>query len=471
MTVLLRVLVAASVVLLNVSAPPVAHATTNDELRAQQVVLTPMWESNPQGWDRMSTSNQAEASSTGIRGQTWYVPVAPSASRSPLYRLFYPAANDHMDSGSPGEGPYALEGTLGYPWHQSSAPRGTAQMYRTYSSSTGDHTTPSPHFDETAYSNRDYLGLYGYPRFGAGVSLRALQGSELRVASNLAAGGQGWELNWGGKQFLETRGLYSTDYGRGMQASLHVGDALPTEGGDQSEYPDNRYMHGSPLVEMSSTPNAQTTSAVPLDFQPELWGGSAKNPVAYPSWRLGKTITLDRVGLGPEFGHLNGQVAKYTTRFSHPSVLQHARVEIPSIYLKSEFNRAFTFDATNPDINAGATEHPSLPSLGPNFHHFQHNLAESGGVILANAALSHAVGIYGSKRSGTGDVDASGASVDYMVIDRFGPDQAAPDVTKLAAGWAGNLEAGTHEFHTYVVAGSYNDVRVAMRRLFIEGYR
>jgi len=380
-----------------------------------------------------------------------------------MYRLY--AAGDHMDSPSPAEGIYQLQGPLGYPWRQGHQPPGTEHIYRGYYGATGDHALQSPFYDY-GYS-REYLGLYGYPRYGGLTSLQTLAGSKVSVTSNRATGGQVWQIASGGKDYLvNTASSGVLDTGRGTQASLQFPglSALPTEGGDSQNHADPALSHGSPMAHpIQQTANQQITTAIPLEWDAVSYGGGPNVPVIYPHWRLGKRVTVDTVDLGPGFSAYAGQVVRYDTRFSNPAALSPMQIEIPASHVTPDLYRGFAFDATQGDINSGTTS--LAEHLGDDNHH-QYNLPTSGGLIVTDQTATHAYGIYGSRRPSGSEVGPIGQSVDYMVIHRFA------DTTKITSVWGpGALPAGDHMFTTYICIGTFDEVRTMMRRLYLMGYR
>lgn len=443
--------------------------TAGNNIRSQQTDLNLIWVVQPSSANKMSTTNKSEASLFPMSGQAAYVPRYNATGRMPLYRL-YNGSSDHMDSLTPGEGGYSSESTLGYPWNGSSRPAGTTAMTRGLNTATSDHALMSDYLLFPGYQKESALNsAYAYPRFGDKVSLLELAGSKLTVKSNLAAGGALWELSWNGKQMIDT-----LDYGRQMQASMSFQDsnALPTEGGDFVHNTNKNYMHGSPIASSGNTTTTthkkQSTRAVPLEWNYTSFNGGLPDvPVIYANWKLGKDLFIDdqNLNLGTDFNYLRGQVMRYETVLDIPTTLTSANIEIPTAYLKNDMRRGFTFDATQADINAGLHEltQSSYTQLDAGTYHYQYNV-NAGGVIYATNDLNYALGIYGSKPE-------LGGSAKYFTMWKFG-DYNNPSVTKWSAGngWS-TFNAGENRFTTYVVAGTLDDVRTAMRRLYMMGYR
>jgi hypothetical protein len=248
-------------------------------------------------------------------------------------------------------------------------------------------------------------------------------------------------------------------------------DGNPTEAGDSYYDTNKNYMHGSPIASysntISGTAKTQSTRAVPLEWNYKNFNGNLQDtPVVYKDIKIGKDITLDdsSLNLGTGFDNLKTKVAKYETVVNTPTALTNADTEIPTAYLKPEFNRAFSFDATVTDINAATTEITSFDSLGGGVYHKQVNFSGSGGVIFANSSLTHAMGVYGS-------TPATGGSASYFTLWKFGS-LASPSVVKFSAATGPiTIPVGETRYTTRIIVGTLDDVRAAMRRLYIQNYR
>jgi hypothetical protein len=121
------------------------------------------------------------------------------------------------------------------------------------------------------------------------------------------------------------------------------------ETGDQYGYGDPNVLnvdtaHPSPCISITTSGNSQSTAAVPLDWNPQRFGGGIDNPVIYPDVTIGKTITLDWIG--PDNVDRNWPVALYQTVITAPSMSGSAVVEAPTGYLNSSFNYCFYYTAT-----------------------------------------------------------------------------------------------------------------------------
>ena len=440
------------------------------ELRAQQADLDIIWEVCPYANDAMSTNDQNTALSYSMIGQMVYLPRTGSSATNLLYRLL--GGSDHMVSVLTQEGDHTLEGPVGNAWKKAFAPIGTARLIRGYNSSKKDYAFMSSRNILSGYSQEsmpdDY---YGYHRFGTNTeSLYTLKGSEITISSNLVAGGILWNWIWNGKQFIDT-----LDYGRQIQSSLSFRDsvALPTEGGDNKELENFQTSHGSPILSYSNnitdSSKTQSTRAIPLEWNNEQFNGNdTKKPVIYPEWYLGKDISLDMssLNLGSGFEYLKNRVTKYSTVLYTPKGLTGATIEIPTGYMLSEFDRAFTYDATVTDLTAATHEvqNSEFSNISTGVFHYGYADFNSGGVIYATSDLNYAMGVYGSKPE-------SGGSVSYFTLWKFGI-LNNPDVTKWSACYApARISAGEVKYNTYIICGAFDDVRVAMRRLYLMGYK
>lgn len=449
--------------------------TTDAQLAPQRTPLNVIWEVSPSPSDKMSTANRAEAALFPMDGQVYYLPAAATTTgQHPLYRLFG-THGDHMDAIAQPQAGYTTEGVLGYPWSSAGRPAGTSGMYDGYNGATGDHALMGTGLSFAGYTVQALANTYGYARYGSASPMLTLNGKQISVSSNLAAGGAVWSLTWNGQQFLD-----HSDYGRGLQSSLSfagngASSALPTEAGDQAVDLDVDYMHGSPLLSSANTLGAtkkvQSTRAAPLEWNYTAYnGGAVDQPVVYAGWQLGKDLTLDdtSLNLGSANATLAQQVIQYSTVFVNGgnTALTSADIEIPTAYLLPAYNRGFTFDATQPNAALAAVEVPNTAyaNIAAQVYHYQYNPA-AGGVIYANAGLDHALGIYGA-------TPALGGTAQYFTLWKFGTSIATPFVTKWSAGGGlTTLNPGTNTFRTYIVAGTFSQVCNAMRQLYLHGYR
>lgn len=406
--------------------------------------------------DYMTTTNLTEATNFPIKGQSYYVPSSLSASTTPLYRA-YNGTKHMVTASASGEGGYITEATVGYGYKSSNAPLGTKNMFRSYSSSFGDFTLSSHNYSIASYDTHQYFNnMYGYPRYNSNTSLLTLNGSEISLKSNRVAGGAIWELSWNGKQFVN-----HLDYGRLIQSSMNLGSgALPTEGGDRHANSNSNFSHGSPLIEAYNSGSTQVTKAVPLEWHNQDFNGtgSVHDLVIYKDFSLGKKITLDpSLNLGAS-NNLIPQIVKYVTTFYTPTSLSDVHIEIPTGYLNNEFSRFFEVDATKSDLNAGLTEiylNVNESRQSPDYN--------GGGLVIATQDLNYAMGIYINKPVAK-TVDNDPNSKYYLRNWRFG------NAVKWSVARFGDISPGSHEYVSYIVVGTLNNVRNAMRSLYVNGY-
>ena len=82
----------------------------------------------------------------------------------------------------------------------------------------------------------------------------------------------------------------------------------------------------------------QITRAVPLNWDPTAFGGDIDHPIIWDSLVLGKDVTLNFNNMGP--------VAQYTTHLVLPAATL-GTMAIPTGYLRGNFNRFWTYDASS----------------------------------------------------------------------------------------------------------------------------
>ena len=434
------------------SARAITARTPLPTITSLQTNLNVLFSTNVGGNNYVPTSDAAEAARYALDGQSYYVPRANLGDATqPLYRLYN--GTRHMPSVmATGEANYAAEGVLGYPWRSNVA--GTSNLFRAYNPTNGDFVLTNDNAPVPGYTTREYLNVYGYPRYRSAESLLTLQGDAVTVTSNRVAGGVVWELWWNGKQFID-----QLDYGREMQSSLNLGNgALPTEGGDRWADANPDLMHGSPLLEARNEGKTQVTKAIPLEWNNEQFNatGQRHELVIYPDFTLGKRLTLDQpLALG-EYSYLSAQIISYQTTFSTPTDLTEAHIEIPTAYLTPDFNRFFEVDATRSNLDEGLTEVALAVGQSQQAPEYA-----AGGIVIATAALDYAMGVYVNvEQAQQEDPNA----VYYFRNWRFG------NTAKWSAGRFGTLASGENTFRSYVVVGTLDNVRVAMRMLYANGY-
>lgn len=432
---------------------------------ANAEVLNFVWRLHPTVNDSMSSSIPSEYDAFSGDGQIYYGPQDDGGGYLSLYRNFKAAApQDHLSSNSQSEGSgsgYSPDGRVSYLYPDGSQP-GTVQIGRARNPVTGDHALVRPGETLPGYGPEALSG-YAFPRYGnQGSELLELTGGGVTIGSNLAAGGSLWEWTHNGKQFINSR-----DFGRQIQSAYFdptYGDSEglfglinPTEAGsrfsDLAADPARR--QGSPLISAQNNGLTQSTRSVPLEWSPENFGGGPDNPVLWKEMVLGKEITLDYNGMGP--------VAKYETILVPPTDSVNSQFELPTGYLTAEFNRFYTYEATSQDLNE--VDPVPLSNMPVSFV----PSSGFGGVIIADASGSYAMGIYGVLRS-------SGGSVDYFTLWDFingAPDIDATDTdtTKFSAVFGPGSVTGGLEYHftTWIMSGSLAEVTGHMDALKASG--
>jgi hypothetical protein len=178
-----------------------------------------------------------------------------------------------------------------------------------------------------------------------------VNGGGITVASNAAVGCTIYEWWWLGNQFVN-----DFDYGR--QISSAFGEIPgqtnnPTENGDKygggPSTEDNGSQgsgqgfpllqrHGSPCLSITTAGNFQATRAIPLEWNPDAFGGGPNNPVIYPDLQIGKNLTL-----GWSKDNVVRPIALYQTAISSPATMSSVQVEVPSVYLLARFNTYYVY--------------------------------------------------------------------------------------------------------------------------------
>jgi hypothetical protein len=157
---------------------------------------------------------------------------------------------------------------------------------------------------------------------------------------------------------------------------------------------------------------------------------------------------------------------------------EKAEIEVPTIYLRAEFNKAYGCDAKNqitttltPSWNNGDPRpYPFIPSSG------------FGGVILSNSAGTKAMGLYGVW-AGNSSASQRG-SVTYFSVTNFdnpsstSTSASADDCMKMTAVYSSLnratsndlvVAAGDRVFTTWIMTGTLADVKTYMYRLYADG--
>jgi hypothetical protein len=280
-----------------ITPSPPAHPPTPTTLRVLHRVLYT-------GTDRMTSIDFGERNVFPLEGQIYYVPDQSGSGRTALNRYFNAGITDHADGTNSPAG-NTLEETLGCPWAQASLP-GLDVLSEAVNSSTGDHALVAPSESLSGYTAGS-LGVYGYRRFlNTTEAILSLSAGGVTVESNKVAGGVTWRWFWNGMEFENHNG-----YGREIQAAFYydAGPLNPNEAGDGYLSGGN----GSPTVRFENQGNTQITRAVPLNWDPTVFGGDLDHPIIWDTLILGKDLTLNFNNMGP--------VAKYTTHLVLPPLL------------------------------------------------------------------------------------------------------------------------------------------------------
>jgi len=404
------------------------------------------------GTDRMTSFDFGERNAYPFDGEMYYVSDQPGSGRTTLNRYINAGATDHADGTSPPDG-YNLEETLGYPWTQASLP-GLELMSEAVDPSTGDYALVAPLESLPGYSVSS-LGVYGYPRFVNSTEvILSLSAGGVTVESNKAAGGVTWRWFWNGMQFENHFG-----YGSQIQAAFYFGTSStlnPTEAGN-GYYPAGVDAgRGSPTVRFENQGNTQITRAVPLNWDPAVFGGDLDHPVIWDSLILGKDLTLNFNNMGP--------VAKYTTHLVLPAATL-GTLAIPTGYLRGNFNRFWTYDAQFKQLSEVTSQ---VPNGCGNDSGFGFN-TNYGGVIISDATLAYAMGVYGVSI-------LKGGSVNYYGLWSY--PCGSSDTSESAYNfnvWAavrGNetpFPAGDSSYNSYLITESLQNVTARMDDLYRTG--
>lgn len=435
-------------------------AQSTDTALGKAVVADILYQVQVGGSDLMSTKSRTELAQFPSDGQIYYLPR--NVDRA-WYRSFN--GRDHMDTGYPGEGGYANEGMLGGAYGFASYSFGLERIIRTYNPTTGDHGIRSSWAAQRpGYQDEPSQYRNAWPRFGhQGKSMLVLQAGDITVESNRVAGGAIARWWHNGTQYINNRG-----YGLMMQSSFFHAKFNPTEAGDRygdSVYHPPQDRHGSPLIAAYNDGNTQVTRAVPVEFEPEAnaLGGGIYSPVIWKDMYIGKNLTLKFAGL-PD-------VAKYTTVIRLPNAVYGA-AEIPTGYLRAEFNKFWTYDAASQTLQDVTSQVVARRTCGgdldPGAYRFSVNF---GGIIISNLENTKAMGVY-AVHTAHGGSATSWAMWDFR-CDNDGIGEQAFDSTKWQVEFRGNFAAAPQEnhFNAYVISGSRDSVRHAMNLLYGLGVR
>ena len=432
-----------AVAMITVPTPPVAPTT-----------LRVLYRVRYRDTDRMTSVEAAERNAYPFDGEIYYVPDQPGGERVSLNRYLNATRTDHADGTSPPAG-YDLEQSLGYPWAQASRP-GIEVLSEALNPSTGDHALVAPSDSLSGYTVGS-LGVYGYPRFVNSTEvILSLSAGGVTVESNKAAGGVTWRWFWNGMQFEN-----HFAYGSEIQAAFYFGTSAtlnPTEAGN-GYYPAGVDAgRGSPTVRFENQGNTQITRAVPLNWDPALFGGDLDHPVIWESLILGKDLTLNFNNMGP--------VARYTTHLTLPDVTL-GTLAIPTGYVRGNLNRFWTYDAPSKKLTEVTGRVPNGCGNDAGFG-FNTNY---GGVIISDTTLAYAMGVYGVGI-------AQGGSVNYYSLWSYpcgssDTSESAYNFNVWAAVRGNNtpFPAGESTYNTYIITESLPNVTALMDDLYRGGVR
>ena len=361
------------------------------------------------------------------------------------------------------EGGYSFQKTLGYVYTNDAAP--LAPIYRWYDPVHSNHMITFVGEDPSS-EGFFYETIHGYafPRYGDNCEFNhSISVGGVTLRANRAAGGAISELVWNGKQFIN-----NYDYGRQIQIAFNftnVGEYdNPNEAGSRYGCPgvvNASVAQGSPVHYAYFSGNTLYTKTSPLQWNPDNWGGSNRWPVMW-NGTIEKEVTLNYDT------SYSAHVIKWTSILDVPSVdvTGEGDWELVTAYLVAEFNGLYAFDAAIDalyDKTSAVSNNSCLDA--PN----QDLRPDSGGVIIATANGSHALGAFRTK---------VGDTVNHFALCRFwnsaGGGKYGADTTKWAvmgrtSDFSG-VKSGINTGTAYLVVGSLSDVRQTMREMYLDGY-
>lgn len=403
------------------------------------------------GIDYMTTTDPNERNQYQTSdGLIFYVPANNAVGRGALNRLYNSSIPDHMEDEGAGGGGYTYQSTVGYPWTSSAALPGLSQIARVYSPTSFDHTTIRPGEVLSGYSTWEGFSKWGYARNNNrddADMLLSITAGGVTIDSNLNAGGCVWQWTYRGHTFID-----HYDYGREMQASFFAPDSNdilrnPTECGDgnstRTMAPQDR--QGSPLITGYNDGSTQITSAVPLDWFPENFGGGPGHPVLDEDFQLGKTLALNYGGFGP--------VVQYTTNVYTPYTIDLAQqnaLYIPGIALPLTYNQYYTFDAvtkvsTQVQIACGDSIQ-YLPS------------AAYGGVIISDSGGANALGLFAKVGSASGP--------DKLKMGNRTCNPPAAQISWMNGAYKRVIPQGSSSYNTWIMSGTVAEVESLQHQIY-----
>lgn len=402
------------------------------EANKTPIPLNMVWRAQIAPGDYLDTLSRTEydtyASTSGL---AYYLPQNNTGGDPSIYRQRNTSTGQTTPSNFNPIGGNTLDGRIGYGFASAGkAVGGLTPIARLYNSGTGDRFLALPGETKAGYTTESMSG-YGFARnLTNNEFLVGLTGGGVTIQSNLNTGGALWNWTHNGKQYINTR-----DYGRQIQTSyIAQNDKFlngsnqpriinPTEAG--SRHSDlsiaTSLRQGSPVVSAFNNGLTQRTRSVPLEWDPDQFGGDANHPLMWNDAELGKNITLDYGG--------RGALAQYQTVLRPAYTSKSTAIEVPTGYLTGDFNRYYTYDAGKAAGTRAAEVTPPVNTGAPTDGNVQFTPASGfGGVIISTTDQQYAMGVYGA-------TVAHGGSIDYFTLWNF-----------TSLGGTGEFDGGTSKW-------------------------
>jgi hypothetical protein len=307
----------------------------------------------------------------------------------------------------------------------------------------------------------------------------------ISITANRSIGGAIDSIKWSSGDQASIEVINRHDIGRLAQVAFNLGvpsgqDPItnnPTEAGDT-------YQNGSPIITLAKTANSLTTVSHPLNWMPgPMAGGSASQPEMYTG-TITKTVTMESA-----FPNAVTWDASITIPYSQTGM----DFELAAIYLKSTFNKFFTFDVSTNFQQGGVLKQKnivqSIPAdqyglcVGPETYgstpasqHWKDYDPNAGGVIIAQGNgddSAPAVGVYRRRGTTFPYIHNHFAMCSYL-IGPGGSARAGEDATTKIVALHRNsghpVSAGvTIAGRAYLVVGRFQAVRQQMLNLYAAG--
>lgn len=281
------------------------------------------------------------------------------------------------------------------------------------------------------------------------ATIRARAGdSEIVITTTDRVAGAIHSLTWNGMEFID-----SVDHGRQLQSAsnfdnnTHYSDETfnPTEAGSSFDHVGDT--SSSKLLFLSAKDNVlETKSLMAFWLRPgeKSLGNLAKNSTILSNHALHKKVTIGYKG--------NGHIIQYDVTFTIPADEKHtfAQFEALTGYMPPTFNRFYKYD-TQAHVMHAIDEGPGEQSMP---------------VILATETGSHAMGIYSPQQPSKGYETAGYGRWSFKpervnkwnTVFRYGKKNAGGEPIK----------PGDYTFRNFVIVGSLDDVKNAMKVLVDE---